>query len=74
MMLQVTYNLYKLRMRAGLTQQQLANRSGVGRSTISDIEVKGTHPTVYTICLLAFALNVKLDKLINVRLKKDKKN
>ncbi len=70
MLLKITYNLYELRMRAGLTQQQLANRSGVGRTTISDIEVKGTHPSVYTICLLALALNVRLDKLINIKLKK----
>lgn len=71
MILKITYNLYKLRMQAGLTQRQLAERAGVGHATISDIENGKKQPTVYTMCLLAFALNVKFKDLVNITVYKN---
>lgn len=67
-LIKVSYNLYKLRMRAGLTQQQLADQSGVGKTTISDIENNKTDPTIQTICLLALALSVKFNDLVDIKI------
>lgn len=70
MELTVTYNLRKMRKQAGLTQQQLADRAGLGHSIISDIENGKKQPTVYTMCLLAFALNAKFKDLVCIKLQK----
>ena len=56
--MKITYLLYEERTRQKLSVRQLADKSGVGKSQISDIENGKTHPTVYTLCLLSLALGV----------------
>lgn len=50
--------LRTLRKSCGVTQIELADRSGVGHRTIQDIELSRTSPTVSTIEALAGALGV----------------
>ncbi len=55
------------RIQADLTQQQLADRTGVTRQTISLIE-KGTYNPSLKLCLnICYALNRKLDDLFWVQ-------
>ena len=56
--------LKELRAAAGLTQNQLADRAGVGRPTIRGLE-QGTriNPPLKTASLIAAALGVSLDAL-----------
>ncbi|MEI5907053.1 helix-turn-helix transcriptional regulator [Bacillus spongiae] len=57
-------NLVKLaRVKAGLTQQQLADEVGITRQTISLIE-KGKYNPSLKLCLqICYAVNGKLDEL-----------
>lgn len=55
--------LKKLRLRAGLTQEELADAIGVGHSTISRYEGQGALPTLDKAFLLAQTLGVTLDLL-----------
>jgi DNA-binding XRE family transcriptional regulator len=49
-----------LRRAAGLTQRQLAAKSGVQQADISRIEAGDANPTLVTIAALAFALGAEL--------------
>lgn len=52
------------RVKNGLTQENLAKKSGVGRVTISNIERKGIKNTpVYTLEKLAKALDMTVSEL-----------
>jgi len=57
--------LYALRGGLGLTQQQLAERSGVDQANISDIENGDANPTARTIGRLAAALGVDASTLLD---------
>lgn len=57
-MLKVTYRVYEERTKQNLSDRQLADKSGVSKSQINNIENGNTHPTVYTLCLLSLALGV----------------
>jgi ribosome-binding protein aMBF1 (putative translation factor) len=59
-------DLIELRRSRGLTQQQLAERSGVAQSEISRIERGAIHPTDTTWKRLAEALNAEL-RLVQVQ-------
>ena len=54
------------RASARMTQSQLAERSGVSRQTISDIETGKHDPTISVALLLARALGVKVDNLFKL--------
>ena len=54
------------RTSAHMTQSQLAERSGVSRQTISDIETGKHDPTISVALLLARALGVKVDNLFKI--------
>ena len=54
------------RKAASMTQLQLAERAGVSRQTISDIETGKHDPTISVALLLARALGVKVDNLFKL--------
>lgn len=57
-------NLIALRAAASLTQRQLAQRSGVPRSTLANLEAGGGNPTLRVLTALAEALRVPIEELI----------
>lgn len=58
------YKIREYREKKGLTQDELASRSGVGRVTISLIETGVTrNVSSQTLLKLAKALDVKVDEL-----------
>lgn len=56
MRLLVGRNVLRLRLEAGLTQEQLSVKSGFGQNYISDLERGRRNPTVVTLYELAQAL------------------
>lgn len=57
--------LRKLRRQAGLTQDELANRSGLDPRLISLYEnTRWPNPTLDTLLCLAYGLGVKPDRLL----------
>ena len=56
--------LRKLRLAAGMSQEQLGLESGVQRNFISLIETGQNQPTISTIFKLSAALSVKPHKLV----------
>ncbi len=62
-------HLQELRLRAGFTQAQLAERSGVSQGTISRLERTGQYPNATTLRVLVQALGCEWDDLINNRLR-----
>jgi transcriptional regulator with XRE-family HTH domain len=57
-------NLRSIRELRGLTQQQLASLCGVPRSTVANIEVGGSNPTLAVLLRLAGALHLSLEELL----------
>lgn len=57
--MKITYRIYEERTKQNLSVRQLADKSGVSKTQINDIENGNTHPTVYTLCLLSLALGVE---------------
>lgn len=53
----------ELRIEAGLTQQQLADKVGVARNSISKFELQHMQPRLMTAYLIAWALGVSLLEL-----------
>jgi transcriptional regulator with XRE-family HTH domain len=53
-------SVIELRRAAGLTQRQLAARSGVQQADISRIEAADANPTLATIAALAYALGAEV--------------
>lgn len=51
-------NALRLRIAAGLTQEQLAERTGFSQQYISKLENGGRNPTIVTLYELATALGV----------------
>ncbi len=56
--------LRRLRLTAGMTQEQLALESGVQRNFVSLIELNRNQPTISTIAKLARALGMKASQLV----------
>lgn len=63
--MRVGENIRRLRKSMGLTQVQLAKRSGLSQSGISDIEKSVNNPSTETIRLIATALGVSVSDLID---------
>lgn len=55
----------KLRLDRGLTQEQLAERMGVSRNHIADIELGARNTGVWSILLIARALEVRPGELLD---------
>lgn len=58
-------NLVKARKRLTLTQEQLAQRSGISRPVIAHIERQARNPSLVTLARLADALDVSLEALLS---------
>lgn len=65
--MEIVYKIKEYRRIKGLTIRALALKSGVSKSEISDIERGIIHPSVFTICLLAVALDVDARKLFDYK-------
>lgn len=61
--MQKTTPIRELRQRASLSQQELAERSGVSRATIADLELGRRHPQPKTRRKIAEALGVEPHEL-----------
>lgn len=61
----VENRLREYRVARGMSQPELAHRSGVPVSTISDVE-RGAEPKVVTAILLARALGLRVEKIWRV--------
>jgi transcriptional regulator with XRE-family HTH domain len=55
----------KLRLDRGMTQEQLAERMGVSRNHIADIELGARNTGIWSILLIARALNVRPGELLD---------
>ena len=64
--MKIVNKVKQYRKAARMTQSQLAERSGVSRQTISDIETGKHDPTISVVLLLARALGVKVDNLFKL--------
>lgn len=64
-------NLKHLREKNGLSQQELADKIGVDRSTIGYWENKKAEPSMFNVCKIAEVLNVDLSSLILKDLRSD---
>jgi transcriptional regulator with XRE-family HTH domain len=60
----VSANVRQLRARAGLTLQALADRAGIGKSTLALVESGGGNPSLDTLAALATALGVPVGTLV----------
>lgn len=58
--------LKEIRLRAGLTQVQLAEKLGVKQTTLSGWECGVKKPNSDTICNLAITLNCTTDELLGI--------
>lgn len=55
--------LRKARLRAGLTQAELARRAGLSRSAYTNIEKGNKHPSLVTALRIARVLNEHVEEL-----------
>lgn len=61
----ISTNLKKMRIKKGFSQSKLSQLSGIGRSTISDIENdRHSNTTIFVLCRLCRALEVTPNELI----------
>ncbi|NLU25468.1 MAG: helix-turn-helix transcriptional regulator [Clostridiales bacterium] len=65
--IQVGLNLMRYRKEQGLTQEQLANMSGYSRNQIQRVETANSAPSLALLLDIAEALNVPLEKLLEIR-------
>lgn len=64
---QLGLNIKKLRKERNLTQQQLADKIGIGLNFMGKIEVAFSKPSLDTIIEIANALNVTVSELTNFK-------
>ena len=64
--MKIVNKVKQYRKAARMTQSQLAERAGVSRQAISDIETGKHDPTISVALLLARALGVKVDNLFKL--------
>ena len=56
----IIHAMYRARKASGITQQQLAERTGIAQGDISKIEVGEANPTLNTLKRLASGMDMKL--------------
>lgn len=62
--MRVIFKITEERIKQNLSISELARISGVSKTTISEIENGKHDTTVTTVCMIADALNVKLDDIV----------
>ena len=69
-------NLKRIRKEMKLTQQEMANRMGISRTYLSDVENGHKYFSMVGLIVIANKLNVSVNKLINddIEVKHDKWN
>ena len=65
--IQIGLNIMRYRKEQGLTQEQLANMAGFTRNHIQRVETVAAKPTVALLLDVAEALNVPLERLLEIR-------
>ena len=68
---QIGTNIQRIRKEQELTLEALAERSGVSKAMLSQIESDKVNPTVLTIYKIARGLEVELDAILKMLLGKD---
>jgi transcriptional regulator with XRE-family HTH domain len=58
--------LRKLRLAAGLTQEELGFKAGLQRKYVSLLELGAQQPTLTSICKLSLALNIKPGRILDM--------
>jgi len=58
-------NIKQMRKAANLTQQQLADKSGISRVTLTRIETGASNPSLESLRAIAHALGCTIDTLLN---------
>ena len=64
----IEYHLFDFRDKAGLTDRELAELSGISKTQINQIEDGKANPTLRTICILSLALDVQPADLFSIRI------
>lgn len=72
MKVEITYKIHRYRTKQNMSLRELSAKSGISRAHINNIENNLVHPTVYTLVLLAHALNTNPSHLYTVSIIKDK--
>jgi transcriptional regulator with XRE-family HTH domain len=62
---QFARNLRRLRLAAGLSQEQLARRTGIHPTEVSRLERAAREPRLRTLLRLAKGLDISIDKLVS---------
>src|SRR5437868_2103715 len=62
----IARNVHALRARRGWTLDRLAQRSGVSKGMLVQIEQERTNPSVATLCRVANALGVTIPRLVEM--------
>ena len=57
--------LWEMRIAKGFTLMQLAIKSGIGKSTLNNIENGKVSPTLFQLEMIAIAMNVKITDLFD---------
>lgn len=68
MNIKMLYHIYEIRRKKKMSTDRLAKLSGVGKTTINDIENYRHDPTVKTLCMLAEALETVPESLYSYRI------
>jgi putative transcriptional regulator len=65
--IKIEYKLFDIRSKRGYTVRSLAEKSGVSKSNINNIENQESNPSILVIVKLARALEVEPDDLYYVK-------
>jgi len=65
--IQIGLNIMRCRKEQGLTQLQLAEMAGYSRNQIQRVKTAGAAPTVALLLDVSEALNVPLERLLEIR-------
>jgi len=67
MVIIIKSHLKEVRGKRGVSVRKLAALTGMSKTYISNVENNNSIPTIYTLCLMAVALNVSPEQLYSFR-------